>query len=54
MATKTTETKNPKVPVALTDRVKTQLSTAVLKNKIKVEELAALEAHIAKLKALLA
>jgi hypothetical protein len=54
-ATKTTQTEKPaRKTVSLVDRTKAQLSAATLKNKIRVEELGALETHIGKLKSLLA
>ena len=52
-AAKTTPTKTARKVVSLVDRTKAQLSTAALKSKITVDELAALEAHIGKLKSLL-
>lgn len=52
--TTTTDKPARKTPPSLVDRTKAQLSTATLKAKITLDELSALEAHIAKLKALLA
>jgi hypothetical protein len=53
MATKTETTKpaekTKKAPVALTTRVKSQLSAAALRNKITLDELSDLEQHIKKL-----
>lgn len=46
--------KTPKTPIAFADRVKAQLSTAALKQKITADELTMLASHIDKLKALLA
>jgi hypothetical protein len=43
-----------RAPVALHERMKNQLSTAVLRSKIGTDELEVLESHIAKLKGLLA
>ncbi|MDO8385069.1 MAG: hypothetical protein Q7T13_01550 [Polaromonas sp.] len=53
-AAKTTAPKTAKVPAKLTDRVKSQLAQAVLRNKITVEELTDLETHIKKLAGFLA
>jgi hypothetical protein len=53
-ATKTPAVKTPRKTVNLVDRTKSVLSTAALKNKITVEELATLKSHIEKLTALLA
>ena len=52
MATATT--KPAKTPVALAERVKTQLTTAALKGKVSVPELEALEQHLQKLRSVLA
>lgn len=57
MATTTAPTKTAapkKTPVSFIERTKKQLSTAALRGTLKVEEIEALESHIAKLKALLA
>jgi hypothetical protein len=58
MATTTNATakpaKTPKTPVALSERIKAQLSQATLKAKVSPEELDMLAAHIGKLKSLLA
>lgn len=51
----TTSTDKPKkTPPTLVERTKAQLSTATLKAKVTIDDLTALETHIAKLKALLA
>jgi hypothetical protein len=53
----TPEVKAPRVkrePIALVTRMKMQLSTAAVRNKITVQELEALEQHVTKLKGLLA
>lgn len=42
-----------RAPVALHERMKNQLSTAMLRGKIGTDELEVLESHIAKLKGLL-
>ena len=52
--TKPTTDKPKKTPPSLVERTKAQLSTATLKAKVTIDDLTALETHIAKLKALLA
>lgn len=46
--------KAKRTPTSMIDRMKAQLSVAALKAKVTADELSALEAHVAKLKALLA
>lgn len=46
--------KAKKDPVSLVQRIHSQLTTGTLKNKLTAEDLALLEGHIAKLKAILA
>lgn len=46
--------KAKRAPVAFAERIKTQLTGMALRNKLTVEEIEVLEAHLAKLKALLA
>jgi hypothetical protein len=55
MATTTTvkAPKTPKAPVAFAARVIEQLTRAALTKKISVEELASIETHIGKLRAIL-
>ena len=49
------KTDKPKrTPPTLTERIRQQLSNAALKQKLSVEDIAGLESHLAKLKALLA
>jgi hypothetical protein len=53
-AAKTTTDKPKRVPPTLTERVRQQLSTAALRQKLTVEDITSLESHLAKLKALIA
>ena len=49
MATKTETPKTPKVTVKLTEKIKAQLNSQVLKQKVTVDDLSDLEQHIKKL-----
>ena len=53
-AIKTATDKPKRTPPTLTERIKQQLSTAALRQKLTVEDIAGLESHLAKLKALIA